>query len=146
MNNIRTYAPGDLESMNLHSVYDSDPDVVARCNDLAAFSNGPTYSVLGPDGKVIAVMGGVFIFPKVIEVWAVVDKSVEKIPRWYAKSARYLLHKNFYMLGVSRMQIYMRTDMVWAESWAKFLGLEYEGIARQYGAEAKDHYLFSLVR
>jgi hypothetical protein len=148
MNNIvfRKVYPEDYAALRLHSCFSGDTDAIGRAREMVKSPWCLSYTIIGPDKNPLAIMGGFYIYNKVLELWALVDQRVELCPVYYAKATKFLISHEFDRLKVNRMQVFMRVDQRWAKHWAEVLGFQQEGILRKYGAEGTDYYLFAKVR
>jgi hypothetical protein len=135
----------DLYSMDLMDCFKEDPLALVRAEHMIK-SGMLAYTILDQQGKPIAVMGGIYLYSKVLEVWAIVDRSVEKNARHYSRATKFLIDFDFDRLNIDRMQVTMLANQKWAYSWARFLGFKQEAVMRKFGEEGTDHILFSKVR
>jgi len=145
-NYIRKYQAGDLDLIVPHDAYVDDPTVKDRGAALCGYAEGLTVTILDPDGIPMAVMGGILIYSKVMEIWAVVDVRVKMYPKHFMKYARKVMQDMFNFYSLNRIQGFVRSDMPWAFRAATFMGFNLEGQLACYGEENKPHYLFAKVR
>lgn len=145
---VREYRSGDIDRINLHPAYADDTDVRERHREACEMLGADfCRTILSPSGdKVLAVVAGYPIFTKVMDLYAVVDKSVDEHHVYYAKAMKCLIDTEFDRRGLNRVQIHILADMPWAARWASFLGFVFEGRLRHYGEENKDHFLFAKWR
>lgn len=136
----------DIDSLNLLDCFKEDETLLLRAKAMLQSGQCIAYTILDKEENPIAVFGGVYLFSKVIEVWALVDKKIDKMPKHYANATKFLIEFDFDRLRLDRMQLLIRADQSWANSWAKFLGFQKEAVMRKYGEEGMDHILFAKVR
>ena len=142
----RAVRPDDIEGLDLMDCFQSDVNAKSRTMDCIFTYGFLAYSILDPQGHVIAVMGATPLHRNSIEVWALVDKKAVKQSKYYSHATKFLIEHNFDMLNMVRMQVIIKADQKWADRWAKFLGFEREGVLRRYGEEAEDHVIYAKVR
>jgi hypothetical protein len=148
MNNIvfKTFEPADLDQITPHSCYNHDESVKERMLNLSSVVGVHLWTILCPEGKPLAVMGGYRAFSRVGEIFAYVDERVVTCPLHYGRATRFLINHEFDRLGFIRLQVTVKADQPWAMRWARFLGFKPEGILQKYGEECEDHILFAKVR
>lgn len=145
---FRKVANFDFDLIDLHPAYEGDITVVERIRSWVG-SGSPcvyAYTVQDKEGNPIAILGGMYIYSKVGELWAIVDKSVDKTPMYFARATKFLIDHEFERLQLDRMQLIVRADMPQLSNWAKFLGFQPEAVMRKYGELGIDHILFAKVR
>lgn len=145
---FRAYEQGDIYEIDLHPIYEGDTDCQERCEQLALDDKVKAFTILNSAGKPIAVIGMILLYTKVAEVWAIVDKSVEKQPHFYATRVKFLADMLWFDLcpWLKRAQIYIKATAPWSERWAKYLGFTFEAAMVNYGEENETYLLFSKVR
>lgn len=113
---------------------------------LKAALNSPAaiaYTLKDSNGKVLAILGGYFMYSKVMEIWTYVDKSVDNLQFGYARILRDLIPQMFYAHSLKRMQFTVRASAPWSERWIRFLGFKIETCMNNYGEENESYYLAS---
>lgn len=127
--------------------YSEDKEIMFRMmSNILELPRQLSSTVLDVGGSPIAIFVALPLYPKVWELCAYVDKSVERCGLHYCKATKRLIDAAFIAYPVDRMQITVRADQPWAGRWATFLGFNFEGRLRKYGAEGVDHFLYAKVR
>jgi len=145
MNNIRQYIEGDEEKILPHTAFTFSSGSKQAIR--AAYKSGYArlWSITNLDGAVLGIAGMYLSSPGVGDFWSLSDISVLKHRKIYAKSMRWLIGKVIEAYKLDRAQFFIRTDQVWAERWAEFLGFQKEAVLRKY-ADRQDHFVFAWVR
>lgn len=145
---FRRYQLGDLDMIDLHPSYDGDVGCKERSEALALSNSGYTFTILNSEGNPLAVVGFIWLYSRVAEFWAIVDKDVENNPHYYALRMRMLDQTLWQDLlpWARRFQIYIKADAPWGDRWAKFLGFTKDAVLKNYGEENEDYILYSKVR
>jgi len=144
---LRKFQVADLLTIEPMTAFAEDKDIVFRIRDnLAQLPESMAVTVVNPAGEAIAVFYALPLYPKVWELCAYVDKSVDQCGLHYSKVTKSLVALLFRATTINRLQLTMRADQPWAGRWATFLGFNFEGRLRKYGAEGVDHFLYAKVR
>lgn len=96
--------------------------------------------------KCIGVIGGIFIYPHVMEACALFSKSVTLHPIAFHRTVAVLLDKAFENFKVHRIQIVVREDYSEGNKWAYILGFNKEGTMKKYGPTGLNYNLYAAVR
>lgn len=93
----------------------------------------------------IASAGMKMIWDGVAEGWVLASSKVWQHPVLVAKAIK----KNFARLarlhGIKRVQTAVRADFKMGLKFAKWLGLEEEGLMKKYGFDGSDHYRYARI-
>ena len=93
----------------------------------------------------IASAGMKMIWDGVAEGWVLASYKVWQHPVLVAKAIK----KNFARLarvhGIKRVQTAVRADFKIGLKFAKWLGLEEEGLMKKYGFDGSDHYRYARI-
>lgn len=93
----------------------------------------------------IASAGMKMIWDGVAEGWVLASSKVWQHPVLVAKAIK----KNFARLarlhGIKRVQTAVRADFKIGLKFAKWLGLEEEGLMKKYGFDGSDHYRYARI-
>lgn len=145
---FRRYQLGDFDMIDLHPCYEGDVGCKERCEQLALSNTGHVFTILNDDGDPMAVIGLTWMYSRVAEVWAIVDKDVENNPHYYAMRVKFLADMLWFDLcpWMKRAQLHIKASTPWGGRWAKFLGFAKEGVMHNYGEENEDYILYSKVR
>ena len=113
---------------------------------LASNIPDPTREVLTikKDGQVMFFAGLHFLRPGVAEGWVLADEQVQHHKKDYFKWVYRLIHRvcrEGYSLH--RFQIAVDLEYTRGEKWARKLGLNFEGIARGYSSDNRDHAIYA---
>ena len=93
----------------------------------------------------IASAGMKIIWEGVAEGWVLATKKVWDHPLLVARAIK----KNFARLakinGINRVQTAVRADFQMGLKFAKWLGLQEEGLMKKYGFDGSDHYRYARI-
>jgi hypothetical protein len=93
----------------------------------------------------VASAGMKMIWDGVAEGWVLASSKVWQHPVLVAKAIK----KNFARLarlhGIKRVQTAVRADFKMGLKFAKWLGLEEEGLMKKYGFDGSDHYRYARI-
>ena len=145
---IRSAKVEDVDLIDPHEAFLQDKNVAERVkNCVLDKGQCKSFTILNKYGMPIAIIGGVYIFEKVVHVWGYTDKSIVNDNKqafcYGVKSLSEWVLKN---TGVERIQITVRSDMPWADRFAKFLGFKKEGVLVKYGEDLIDHNIYARVK
>lgn len=144
---FRKYLDGDLLWISPISAIDE----VEGARDMAAYwidrsGSDLVRTILGPDGKPLAVVNANPITAGVLELYSFVDKSVETCGLHYGRAMRAMIEDAFVRLPEThRLQILIRADQKWSSRWASFLRFDFEGRLRRY-SHGRDYILYARLR
>ena len=97
------------------------------------------------NNKPIASAGMKMIWDGVAEGWVLASYKVWQHPVLVAKAIK----KNFARLarlhGIKRVQTAVRADFKIGLKFAKWLGLQEEGLMKKYGFDGSDHYRYARI-
>lgn len=96
--------------------------------------------------KPIAVIGGTFIYPKVMSVFSLLTKEIRKIPIAFTKEVKRIISVYFQTCQLNRMQMEVRANHSRAYFWAQALGFEPEARMKNYGLTNEDYILFARYK
>lgn len=94
----------------------------------------------------IAIIGGVFRYPQVMEVFALLGEEITRHPIGFHKQVRRIINTYFSECELNRMQMEVRADHKRAVEWAVSLGFKPEGVMKKYGLDGSDYYLFARCK
>lgn len=106
--------------------------------------NGPAFSLIA-DGVVISIFGGAFLWPGVVEIWALTTELVHKYPKAFHSTVKGILSIYPKILKVHRIQCTVHTDNKRAAKWIERLGFEKEGVYKMYGADKSDFIRYAKI-
>jgi len=84
--NYRPYMSGDLEYIVPHPAFDGDTGSLERTRH-AIGSGMPTWTILDPSGRPVAIVGFAMIFTSVAQIFGYIDVRVKDNPKNYLASA-----------------------------------------------------------
>ena len=97
------------------------------------------------DDKIIASAGIKKIWGQVGEGWVLAKNDIYKYPLTIAKAIKqnfdYVAKSN----NIKRVQTAVRAEYGIGIRFAKWLGLENEGLMKHYGIDGSDHYRFARI-
>jgi hypothetical protein len=105
----------------------------------------PAISIMNDD-KVIGIVGAIFLFPKVMEVYGLFSDELKKNPVAFHKGMKTLADGAFANFHVHRIQIVVKADYLEGQRWAETLGFEAECVMPKYGPNGDDYVLFGRVK
>jgi len=97
------------------------------------------------DDVPICLLGGLYIFPGIFHIWAIMTDDVTKKPTSFARACRNFLTNFIRNEKPRRLQMEMRLNYPEGLKWANFLGFQNEGIMRGFGPTGEDYYLMSMI-
>lgn len=103
-------------------------------------------AVINDCAKPVAFFGANFIYPKVVQIWAVVSEDVKLTPIAFHRTVQRLLESFTQTHGLARVQITVRADFLAAKKWALALGFKYEGKLKKYGPDGSDYFIYARVK
>jgi hypothetical protein len=133
----------DIDQIKLSSAYEGDYTVKERTRGI--FGKVHMITLLSDSDEIVAIVGGMFIFQKVVEVFALVGESITKYKKGCIKSFKQLLHDAFLEFDLNRIQIIVRADKAWSPQFGRILGFKLEGILAKYGVDGIDYFMFARV-
>lgn len=95
------------------------------------------------DETPIAVIGGTFKYPHVMEVFSLLSEDIRKKPLAFHKEVKRIIQAYFDECELNRMQMEVNADHEKAFYWAMSLGFHMECKMKHYGVENTDYYLFA---
>jgi RimJ/RimL family protein N-acetyltransferase len=93
--------------------------------------------------KPIAIMGVVYFWNGVGELWSLFDEDARKMPMTMLKTGRSYCDIAFRYLHLHRLQITVRTDDNRAINYARHLGFDTEATLKEYGPDRVDYLLMT---
>ena len=125
-----------------HVISDMEVDFIKDCSDLEEKHMAFTCMI---DDKIIASAGIKKIWNGVGEGWVLAKNEIYKYPITIAKAIK----QNFDYVATSnnikRVQTAVRADYGIGIRFAKWLGLQNEGLMKSYGMDGTDHYRFARI-
>jgi len=106
---------------------------------------GKTVSVI-ERGKTIGIFGAVKIWNGLEEAWFLLDEATRRYGISMTKVAKKWIALKFQEDSLNRLQITVRCSDVRAKKWAMCLGFQIDGVMRQFGPDASDYFMMSIVR
>jgi len=129
------------EELAFKSLLVGDPQI--RLNILAQSGNG---LVIMYKDEILGYMGYYEMWPGVCEIWAAPSVAVNKYPKTYLATVKEYIHKTFdEKREYHRIQVTC-PDTEYYDKWIGFLGLECEGVLRQFDNERNDCKIWSRVK
>lgn len=107
---------------------------LARAN----LGRGPSYSLVGAAGEVLAVAGLVLAWPGVSEAWLAVNPEVSGHGLSLVRECRSWMEMLRKSLGLVRIQVHVRATDKEALRFARMLGFEREGYCRKFTPDGRD--------
>lgn len=105
--------------------------------------NGPSYTLFNDDGRIVGCGGLVVLWNGVGEGWGVPADIIKDYGKEvYEASLNFIAEQRNVF---HRIQATVVCGFEIGEKYLTALGFEYEGILRKYGADGKDHKMFSIV-
>ena len=96
------------------------------------------------DDKIIAAGGMVELWDHVYEGWVMATADIQKHPVATARIIKKIFAKVMVEHEVHRLQTTVKSDYEIGHKFAKWLGLEKEGLMRKY-LDDNDYYLYSRI-
>ena len=78
------YAPGHFDFLKIRHVYAGDSELEQRMSSLIGGEASLSYTII-KDDRAIAVLGGVVLWPRVMEVWTVTTDLITEYPLEFHK-------------------------------------------------------------
>ena len=95
------------------------------------------------EDKIIGCAGILPIWDGLGHAWVVMGKDYKKHRIWIHKQVRDMFLKIAVGMKFRRVQANVQCDFYDAVRWIEALGFTPESILRQYGPDAKDHYMYT---
>jgi len=131
-----------MQSQMNHSKTQADSYFIGECQNLE--QEGLAFTGLIND-KIIASAGMKKLWKGVAEGWVLATYDIWNYPTVTARAIK----KNFEILAkennLTRIQTAVRADFGIGIRFAKWLGLENEGLMKKYGHDGTDHYRFARL-
>lgn len=96
------------------------------------------------DGRILAVMGYIELWPGVCEVYVLPSKYLKEYPAAFARCIKRTLESGIFN-KFHRVQIQAQDDKL-HNRWIKFLGFEYEGTFKKYDSLGNDFKMWARVQ
>ena len=137
----------DLLQMTLR---DRDKDMLTCMEDWVGNiwdmkNRGYAYTLCHKD-DVVACVGVTKITTGVAEVWAITGELVDKFPKDFHKLCQNIIEKAFVEGKLHRLQCTAEVDYDRTIKWLERLGFEREATLQNYTPDAKDMYLYTIIR
>lgn len=97
------------------------------------------------DETPIAIFGGYFIAPGVLQAWALLSDEVKKFPLAVTKEFRDAIEFFETERGVRRIQVSVRVGDETSRNWDELLGFHLEGVMRAYGSDGHPYWLLGRL-
>lgn len=139
---VLRFKPGHLDLMAIKDAYIGDKTLIARTESIARSHIAHTLLV---DNQVIAVVGGIVIWPGVCEMWTVTSPLVSLSPLGFHREIRKII--DFYVREKKLHRIHATVKCAFKAglSWVEALGFVREGTLKQYGPEGADYYMYARL-
>ena len=139
-----------MEDILQMTLRDRDRDMLACMEDWVGNiwdmkTKGHAYTICHKD-EVVACVGVTRITTGVAEIWAITGTLVDKFPKDFHKLCLKIIEKAFENDKLHRLQCTAEVDYDRTIKWLERLGFEREGTLRNYTPDAKDMYLYSIIR
>lgn len=143
---VRAYEKGDVYNIKLRSIYDNDPELRERVDELVASPDTYCNTLINEDDKPVAIIGLTLLWPGCADIWGVISDEVRKTPISFHKNIMHAL--NFYAeeLKLKRLQVFVQAEFNEGCKWMKSLGFVTEGRLASFGPEGKDYYIMGRVK
>ena len=99
-------------------------------------TSGWAYTLV-KDGRLVACLGGVRLWPGVWEIWQIPSVYVHKYSKSYCQTILGILDKGAVEESVWRYQTHSPADEL-HDRWMEFIGFECEGTMKEYTRARKD--------
>lgn len=139
---VTTALPCDVDGLELSEIFEHADALMY--GKLAIMDGAPAFSIFDDD-KLLGIVGGIYYFPGVAEVFALLSKDI-KGSRGFHKAVKTLVDGAFEEFKVHRLQMVVRADFTMGKKWASSLGFEPEGLMKKYGPNGDDYVLFGRVK
>lgn len=101
---------------------------------------GPSWTAWGADERVIACAGLTPIWEGVMEGWCILrDDITNREKMAFGRSVKEILHPALNAYQSHRFQATVRIDNTLGHRFVEWLGMEFEGIMKQYGPDKADY-------
>jgi hypothetical protein len=97
------------------------------------------------NGKPIFAAGMKMIWGQVAEGWVIASNDMWKYPLGVAKAIKKDFARVAKEHNIKRVQTAIRKDFTQGKRFAEWLGLENEGLMKQYGFDGTDHYRYARI-
>ena len=111
------------------------------CN-YTKFGNGFTMFI---NGKPVYAIGIVLLWDGVAEGWVMANKNVFDIKYLAAKTMKELTDEMCKRNKIKRLQTSVKAEFKLGLRFATWLGLEVEGLKKNYGPDGSDYYQMSVI-
>ncbi len=140
---IVTAKPEHLDNLELKEVFEHKDAILY--GKLAMGQNTPAFTILNPNGGVIGVIGGTFLYPGVLEVYGLFSNEIHQYKVSFFKTVKDCIDRSFGFYKVHRMQMVVKTSYEGGHHWAQSLGFKSEGVMQAYGPNREDYTLYARV-
>lgn len=134
----------DIDDLELSEVFEHKEALLY--GKLAIGQGSPAISIFNEKNKVIGIVGGMFLFPKVMEAFGLFSNEIKKYPKEFHKGVKEIANGAFDSFHVHRIQFVVRADFLEGQRWAEALGFEAECVMQKYGPNGDDYVLFGRVK
>ena len=98
------------------------------------------------NGQVIAIIGGFFLSPGVMQVWSYISDKVKTCGISFYKKVMQVCKIYLNEPDIHRLQFSVKTSYKHGWKWGHALGFSCEGVMKDYGGFGKDYWLFARVK
>lgn len=132
--------PEDLDHLELSDVFEHKDALMY--GKLAIAQGSPAITIRDSSKKVIGILGGMFLFPNVMEAYGLFSKDIKKHKKEFHKGIKAIADNAFINFHVHRIQLVVKADYLEGQRWAETLGFEAETVMPKYGPNGDDYVLF----
>lgn len=137
------FEPWHIDELpNIRKEYGCIDQYVTIMRRLAASDECPIFTI-ADDMKPIGIIGGSFIYPEVMQVFALLSDDIKKNPKDFHKEVKRIIDLYFDKGLLTRMEMDVRCSFAQAVVWAERLGFTREGVKKNYSFDNSDHYLYA---
>jgi len=97
------------------------------------------------DGRILAIMGSLDLWPGVCELFVLPSKYLSQYPIPFARCIKHAIYNSGMFDNYGRVQIQAADDKL-HNRWLKFLNFEKEGTLRKYGLAGEDINMWARVK
>lgn len=138
------FQPEHLDQILPRAVFGGDDLLKPR---ILAFAGNPLNRVrtITFDGKPVAIVAMLFMWPGVAEVVSVTSEDVKKAPVSFHRLVRDLMMVHAKNMKLHRLQVTAKCDFAAGKRWIEALGFSLEGTLQQFGPDRANYYIYGRV-
>jgi len=128
-----------------HKILEADRDYINIEGDAKNLEQDHLAFTGMVNDKPIFAAGMKIIWGQVAEGWVIASNDMWKYPLGVAKAIKKDFARVAKEHNIKRVQTAIRKDFTQGKRFAEWLGLENEGLMKQYGFDGTDHYRYARI-